>query len=149
MDRSNRGPRDSRLHGRTWPVEHLRQGPSPAAARWLWRHKRAIAAGVALGAGAYGAYVVYRKKRPELPSGAQAGSLARAGALIALMRRCWSSEPKRRPSFASIVEQLKPQVGGRYTHLKIKVKIKHFTKLKSNIFKHSLDRKISKIQKKN
>ena len=52
---------------------------------------------------------MYKKKRPELPSAPEGGS-AHAGVLTALMRRCWSHEPKKRPSFASIEMQLKPQV---------------------------------------
>ena len=31
--------------------------------RWAWRHKRAIVAGSLIGAGAYGAYRIWRKKR--------------------------------------------------------------------------------------
>jgi len=54
--------------------------------------------------------LVCRKKRPEMPSpiSRSMSSPRRAGALEALMRRCWSHDPKKRPSFAAIVEHLKP-----------------------------------------
>jgi serine/threonine protein kinase len=54
-------------------------------------------------------FVVHKGKRPELPS--NVNSLSKV--LVALMRRCWNQAPKRRPSFASIVTQLTPQLPHR------------------------------------
>ena len=62
--------------------------------------------------------VVHKGKRPELPS--SKGAAARTGPLMALMRRCWSQEPKKRPSFASIEGQLKPLLP-RHSSGKLKI----------------------------
>ena len=53
-------------------------------ARWLWRHKRTIATGTVVAAGAYGAYVVWRKKREleELLEPATSKRLTLAKALV-------------------------------------------------------------------
>jgi len=58
--------------------------------------------------------VANRRKRPELPSVAASSSPASrsrgGGGIIALMRRCWLHEPKKRPTFAHIIELLQPDV---------------------------------------
>lgn len=52
-------------------------------------------------------YLVCTKgQRPTLPSGV----LSSNRLLVALMRRCWSHAPKKRPNFESIVAQLSPQL---------------------------------------
>jgi len=47
--------------------------------------------------------VANRKKRPEVPD-----TIDRRNAVAALMKRCWQHEQKKRPSFLSIVVELKP-----------------------------------------
>ena len=53
--------------------------------------------------------LVTKGKRPELPS----NIISSNRLLAALMRRCWSQAPKKRPSFDTIVDQLKPQLPHR------------------------------------
>ena len=59
--------------------------------------------------------VAIRGKRPELPAA------ARAGPLPAMIRRCWATEPKKRPTFEEIVSKLTPALPRRSTSGKKKI----------------------------
>ena len=51
---------------------------------------------------------VNKGKRPELPGSIVSPSRSRT--LAALMRRCWTQEPKKRPTFEMVIAQLRPQL---------------------------------------
>ena len=63
--------------------------------------------------------VVHKGKRPEVP--ATLSTKDRTRVLVALMRRCWHQEPKKRPSFEAIATQLKPQLPRRSSSSKKKL----------------------------